>query len=215
MNKTAPEGKAALSSPLLILISAPSGGGKTTLFQQMLARHPDMVRAVTCTTRPPRAGEVDGKDYYFLSPEEFQRRLAAGEFLENARVYDYSYGIPKTELLGKLRTGADVLLNVDVQGAATVCSKAALDAELSRALVSVFLTPASLAELEARLKRRGTDSPADLAKRLSVARHEIEQWTHFQYLIISTSVAEDVRQMESIIDAERLRQTRSTFTLGG
>ena len=103
----------------------------------------------------------------------------------------------------------------DVQGAATVCAKSALDAELSRALVSVFLTPASLAELEARLKRRGTDSPEELKKRLGVARHEIEQWTHFQYLIISTSVAEDVRQMEAIIDAERLRQTRSTFSIGG
>jgi guanylate kinase len=215
MNKSGPDAQSRLSSPLLIVISAPSGGGKTTLCQEILKRHPGMVRAVTCTTRPPRSGEIDGRDYYFLDSAAFSQRLAAGGFLEHATVYDHCYGIPKTEVLDKLRQGFDVLLNVDVQGATTVCGRAAQDAEMARALVTVFLTPASLAELEARLKRRGTDSPAELAKRLSVARQEIAQWPHFQYLIISTSIAEDVRQMESIIDAERLRQTRSTFTLGG
>jgi len=215
MKKPGPEGKARLSSPLLILISAPSGGGKTTLCQHILARHPGMVRAVTCTTRPPRPDEIDGRDYYFLDSAAFAKRQAAGGFLEHATVYNHCYGIPKSEVLDKLQQGSDVLLNVDVQGAATVCSRAAQDPELARALVTVFLTPASLAELDARLKRRGTDSAAESAKRLSVARQEIEQWRHFQYLIISTSIAEDVRQMEAIIDAERLRQTRSTFTLGG
>jgi guanylate kinase len=215
MKKLGPDGKVRLSSPLLIVISAPSGGGKTTLCQQILTRHPDMVRAVTCTTRPPRPGEVEGRDYYFLDPAAFSQRLAAGGFLEHATVYDHCYGIPKTEVLDKLRQGSDVLLNVDVQGAATVCSRATQDAELARALVTVFLTPASLAELEARLQRRGADSPAESAKRLSVAREEIAQWPHFQYLIISTSIAEDVRQMEAIIDAEHLRQSRSTFTWGG
>jgi guanylate kinase len=214
MKKPGPEGKVRLSSPLLILISAPSGGGKTTLCQHILARHPEMVRAITCTTRPPRPDEIDGVDYYFLDSATFAQRLAAGGFLEHATVYNHCYGIPKSEVLDKLQQGRDVLLNVDVQGAATVCSRAAQDAELARALVSVFLTPASLAELEARLKRRGTDSPDDSARRLGVARQEIAQWTHFQYLIISTSIAEDVRQMEAIIDAERLRQSRSAFTLG-
>jgi guanylate kinase len=215
MNKPGPEGKVRLSSPLLIVISAPSGGGKTTLCQQILARHPDMVRAITCTTRPPRSGEIDGRDYYFLDHATFAKRLAAGDFLEHATVFNHCYGIPKTEVLDKLQHGSDVLLNVDVQGAATVCGRAAQDAELARALVTVFLTPASLAILEARLKRRGTDSAAEAARRLSVARQEIAQWIHFQYLIISTSIEEDVRQMEAIVDAEHLRQTRSTFTLGG
>ena len=215
MNVSGPEGKARLSSPLLILISAPSGGGKTTLIQQLLARHPDMVRAVTCTTRPPRPGEVEGKDYYFLDSAAFDLRVAEGGFLEHATVYGHSYGIPKLETLEKLRGGRDVLLNVDVQGAATVCGRAAQDAELSRALVTVFLTPAGVSELEARLKRRGADSPEQLARRLSQAREEVAHWTQFQYLIVSTSIAEDVRQMEAIIDAERLRQCRSTFTLGG
>lgn len=214
MKKSVTAGEARHSSPLLILISAPSGGGKTTLCQQLLARHPEMVRAVTCTTRPPRTGEIEGKDYYFLDDGAFSGRLAAGGFLEHATVYAHRYGIPKTEVLDKLRQGHDVLLNVDVQGAATVCARAAEDAELARALVTVFLTPASLSILETRLKRRGTDSQAELNKRLSLAREEIAHWSHFQYLIISTSIAEDVRQMESIIEAERLRQTRTTFALG-
>lgn len=214
MKKTGPEGKARLSSPLLLVVSAPSGGGKTTLVQQILARHPGIVRAVTCTTRPPRPGEVEGRDYYFLDAAAFSQREAAGGFLEHATVYNHRYGIPKSEVLDKLRRGSDVLLNVDVQGVATVCARATEDPELARALVTVFLTPPSLAVLEERLKRRGTDSPADLQKRLGVARQEIEQRRHFQYLILSTSVEEDVRQMEAIIDAEHLRQSRSTFTLG-
>ncbi len=215
MNKPGPEGKARLSTPLLILLSAPSGGGKTTLCQQILARRPDIGRAVTCTTRPPRPGEEEGRDYYFLDRAAFLSRVDGGGFLEHATVYDHCYGIPKSETLAKLRSGKDVLLNVDVQGAATVCQRAAEDAELARALVTVFLTPASVAELEGRLTRRGADSPEQLARRLSLAREEIAQWNRFQYLIISTSIAEDVRQMEAIIDAERLRQSRSTFTLGG
>jgi guanylate kinase len=214
MSNPGPDGKVRLSSPLLIVISAPSGGGKTTLCQQILARHPDMARAITCTTRPPRAGEIEGRDYYFLDEPAFAQRVASGGFLEHATVFNHHYGIPKTEVLDKLRQGSDVLLNVDVQGAATVCGRAGQDPELARALVTVFLTPASLAVLDARLKRRGTDSAAELATRLSIARQEIAQWTHFQYLIISTSIAEDVRQMEAIIDAERLRQSRSTFTVG-
>ena len=118
-------------------------------------------------------------------------------------------------VLDKLGQGVDVLLNVDVQGAATVCARAAEDPALARALVTVFLTPSSLAVLETRLRRRGADSPEELARRLGVARQEIAQWRHFQYLIISTTVAEDVRRMEAIIDAERLRQSRSNFTLDG
>jgi guanylate kinase len=187
---------------LLIVISAPSGGGKTTLCQQLLARHPEMTRAITCTTRPPRAGEVNGRDYYFMNQEEL------------SRVFDQSYGTPKPEVLDKLRQGRDVLLNIDVQGAATVCSRAAADADLRHALVTVFLAPAKLRELETRLRRRGTDGPAQLEKRLSVARHEIGQWPNFQYLILSTTIAEDLRRMEAIIEAERMRVGRAKFTVG-
>ena len=125
--KAAPAG-----SPLLVLISAPSGGGKTTLCQQLLAARPQMTRAVTCTTRDPRTGEQDGIDYYFLDAASFLKRVQAGNFLEHATVYGNSYGILKAEVLGKLRQGKDVLLNVDVQGAATIREKAQEDAELKR-----------------------------------------------------------------------------------
>src|SRR5208283_744987 len=178
--------KQVKSSPLLILISAPSGGGKTTLCNQLLAARPEMTRAVTCTTREPRPGEKDGVDYYFFRAAEFDRRAAAGEFIEHATVFGRGYGILKSELLDKLRSGRDVLLNVDVQGAATIRERAQTEPELKRALVSVFLTPPSIAVLEMRLKNRASDSAAEIQKRLSVARREIAQWNHFDYLLIST-----------------------------
>jgi guanylate kinase len=196
-------------SPLLIVVSAPSGGGKTTLCEQLLSKHPNMTRAITCTTREPRKGEIDGEDYYFLDAGNFLKRVQAGNFLEHATVYGNSYGILKSEVLGKLRQGKDVLLNIDVQGAATVRERAGEDEELKRALVTVFLTPATLEELEARLKKRGQDSVANIQKRLSVARQEIGQWKHFDYLLISTSIAEDLRRMEAIIEAEKMRQCRA------
>jgi guanylate kinase len=198
-------------APLLIVISAPSGGGKTTLCQQLLNVHPEMTRAITCTTRPPRTGEIDGRDYFFLTEEEFAKRVEANAFLEHARVYDRSYGTPKSGVLDLLRSGKDVLLNIDVQGAATVCARAEADADLRQSLLTVFLTPPSLTVLGERLRRRATDSPAQLEKRLSVARHEIAQWQQFQYLIISTTIAGDLRRMETIIEAERMRSSRSNF----
>src|SRR5882757_2349587 len=153
------------SAPLLILISAPSGGGKTTLCEMLLAACPHMTRAVTCTTREPRPGEQDGVDYYFLEAGNFLKRLQAGNFLEHATVYGNSYGLLKSELLGKLREGKDVLLNVDVQGAATIREKALEDQELKRALVTVFLTPTPLTVLEARLKKRNSDGEKEIQKR--------------------------------------------------
>src|SRR5437899_1594774 len=131
-------------SPLLILISAPSGGGKTTLCEQLLAARPDTARAITCTTRPPRESERDTVDYYFLDPASFLKRVEAGHFLEHATVHGNSYGTLKSEVLGKLRQGRDVLLNVDVQGASAIRERAAEEGELKRALVSVFLTPPSV-----------------------------------------------------------------------
>src|SRR5580765_7314930 len=152
-------GKPVSQNPLLIVVSAPSGGGKTTLCQQLLATRTDMTRAITCTTREPREGEKDGVDYYFLDAGTFLKRVQAGNFLEHATVYGNSYGTLKSEVLGKLRAGKDVLLNVDVQGAATIRTQAVEDGELKRALVTVFLTPPSMVVLEQRLKKRGVDSP--------------------------------------------------------
>ena len=196
------------TNPLLVLISAPSGGGKTTISQQLLAARPQMTRAVTCTTRPPRAGERDGVDYYFLDAASFLKRVQAGNFLEHATVYGNSYGTLKSEVLGKLRQGKDVLLSVDVQGSSTIRERAKEDPELRKSLVSVFLTPPSLEVLEARLKRRGTDSPAAIQKRLGVAKQELAQWKNFDYLLISTTIGEDLRLLLAIVEAEQMRVER-------
>jgi guanylate kinase len=197
------------TNPLLVLISAPSGGGKTTISQQLLAARPQMTRAVTCTTRTPRPGERDGVDYYFLDAASFLKRVQAGNFLEHATVYGNSYGTLKSEVLGKLRQGKDVLLSVDVQGASTIRERAKEDPELKKSLVSVFLTPPSLEVLEARLKRRGTDAPAAIQKRLSVARQELAQWKNFDYLLISTTIQEDLRLLLAIVEAEQMRVERA------
>jgi guanylate kinase len=197
------------SAPLLILISAPSGGGKTTLCQQLLRARPDMTRAITCTTRAPRPGEKDGVDYHFFDAAEFLKRLHAGNFLEHATVYGNSYGILKSELLGKLREGRDVLLNVDVQGAATIREQAENELELKRALVTVFLTPTPLTVLEERLKKRNSDGEKEIQKRLAVARQEIAQWKNFDYLLVSTTKQEDLRRILAVIESEKMRSARS------
>lgn len=201
--------KKAKSSPLLILISAPSGGGKTTLVRLLLRSRRNMVRAITCTTRAPRPGEKKGMDYYFLKAEDFLKRVQAGNFLEHATVYGNSYGLLKSELLGKLRAGKDVLLNVDVQGAATIREAAQKEPELKRALVTIFLTPTSLSEVERRLKNRGADSPEVIRKRVAAARQEIVQWKNFDYLLISTSKQQDLKLALAIIEAEKMRVDRS------
>jgi len=196
-------------TPLLVLISAPSGAGKTTLVNLLLKARPQMTRAVTCTTRDPRPGEKHGEDYYFYRAADFLKRVRAGQFLEHATVYGNRYGLLKSELLGKLRQGRDVLLNVDVQGAATICRQAQTEPELRRALVTIFLTPWSLAELERRLKKRNADADAVIQKRLAVARQEIAQWKHFDYLLVSGDKREDLRRARTIIEAERMRSSRT------
>jgi guanylate kinase len=194
---------------LLIVISAPSGGGKTTLCEQLLEHQPNTVRAVTCTTREPRDGEKDGVDYYFLDAGTFLKRVQAGNFLEHATVYGNSYGTLKSEVLGKLRQGKDVLLSIDVQGAATIRDRAEEDPELKRALLTIFLAPPSMDVLEKRLKKRGKDSASVINKRLAVARQEIAQSRHFDYVMISSSIQEDLRKMQAIMMAEKLRQART------
>ena len=197
------------SSPLLILLSAPSGGGKTTLCSQLLAARPEMARAITCTTRPPRPGEQRDVDYYFLDESDFQQRVRAGEFIEHATVFGRSYGLLRSELMDKLRRGRDVLLNVDVQGAATIRARARQDPELGPSLVTVFLTPPSVTVLAERLKKRAADAPEEIQKRLGIARREIAQWNQFDYLLISATISEDLQRMLAIVMAEKMRVARS------
>lgn len=195
-------------TPVLIVLSAPSGGGKTTVCNQLLKTRPNTTRAITCTTREPRPSEKHGVDYYFLDAGDFLKRVQAGNFLEHATVFGNSYGTLKSEVLAKLRAGRDVLLNIDVQGAAAIRAHAEGDPELKRSLVTVFLAAPSLTVLEQRLRKRGQDSPATIQKRLGVARQELAQARNFDYLIISSSIQEDLRRMEAVLDAEKLRQGR-------
>jgi guanylate kinase len=195
-------------SPLLVLISAPSGAGKTTVCQQLLASHPELTRIVTCTTRPPRPGERDGIDYHFLDEKTFTQRVAAGEFLEYATVYTYHYGTLRAEVMDPLRRGDDVLLSVDVQGAAAIRSAAAVENQLDRALVTVFLAPLTMAELESRLRKRGTEDELVLQRRLGAARRELAAWRLFDYLVISGTMDQDLRRLEVILEAERMRHGR-------
>ena len=196
-------------APLLLLVSAPSGGGKTTLCQQLLASRPELTRAITCTTRAPRPGERDGIDYYFLDAAAFEKRVAAGDFLEHATVFGNRYGTLRSEVRERLRSGQDVLLSIDVQGARAVRTQARNDAELNRSLVTIFLTPPSVSILEERLRQRNTDAPEVIQRRLGEARHEFAQWPEFDYLLISTSVSEDLRRALAIVEAEKMRASRA------
>ncbi len=202
------------SAAILLVISAPSGGGKTTVCQNLLATNANLRRAITCTTRAPRAGEKDGVDYYFLTPETFEQKVQANLFLEHANVYQFHYGTLKSEVLNHLRAGRDVLIALDVQGVATLQKRAQEDPELRAALVTVFITPPTIEVLAERLRKRGTDSEEVRQRRLSAAKDEIAQWPHFDYLVISSSIAEDQRRMQAIVDAEKLKSSRvKNFTV--
>ena len=205
---------AVSSTPLLVVVSAPSGAGKSTLCDNVRAALPSATRAVTCTTREPRDGEADGVDYYFLGEEEFLARVESGEFLENAVVHGNHYGVLKSELRAKLAGGSDVLLNIDVQGAATLRERAATDPVLSRSLVTVFLRPPSLEELEQRLRGRGTDSDEVIARRLAIARDEMDQAEKFDHTLTSQTREADVDRMLGIIENVRLANREAIPTHG-
>lgn len=193
---------------IVFVISAPSGGGKSTLLR-MLGDEPDFVYSVSCTTRQPRAGEVDGRDYHFLSVEEFERRVTADEFLEHALVHGNRYGTLKQTVQESLSAGHDVLMDVDIQGAAQIRANA--DARINGALVDIFLMPPNMAELERRLRRRNTETAEQLALRLSNAVGEMAQWRSYRYAIISGSPVDDFENFRSIMLAERMRSERMTL----
>ncbi len=205
---------AVSSTPLLVVITAPSGVGKSTLCDNMRSALPDVSRAVTCTTREPRSGEVEGVDYYFLGKEEFFARVDSDEFLENALVHGNHYGVLKSELRAKLAGGGDVLLNIDVQGAATIRERAATDPVLSRSLLTVFLCPPSLKELEHRLRGRGTDTDEAIAKRLAIAKDEMAQAEKFDYTLTSQTREADAGRLLGIIESVRLAKREGILTNG-
>lgn len=204
---------ATVLSNLVVLLAAPSGGGKTTVCQRLLAADARLARAITSTTRPPRVGEQTGVDYHFYTRDDFTRRLAAGAFLEHATVHSNLYGLERAELNNQWQSGRDVLLNMDVQGADTLRARAREDTELARALVTIFLAPPSMQVLRDRLSHRGTDSQEVIERRLAAARGEIEHWPKFDYIVVSASIEEDVRRMQVILETERMRAARSRYSL--
>ncbi len=192
-------------SGILFVVSAPSGAGKTTLCDA-LRQTKDFIYSVSCTTRPPRPGEIEGEDYHFLPLEDFRQRAAAGEFLEFAEVHGNFYGTLRENVLRHLRVGVDVLIDIDTQGAATI--RASGDPMIRAALADVFIMPPSLDELRRRLSKRGTETPAQIERRLDNAAREMERWPDYRYFILSASVEEDLQKFRSIMRAERYRSRR-------
>ena len=190
---------------ILFVISAPSGAGKSTLCAG-LRQTPDFVYSVSCTTRPARAGEIQGEDYNFLSEAEFLGRVKAGEFLEHARVHEHYYGTLRKPLLQNLKDGVDVLIDVDTQGAAAI--RNCTDDFIRGALADVFIMPPNLEELRRRLIKRGTETPAQIDLRLATAAREMELWRDYRYTIISQSVEEDLQKFRHITRAERYLSRR-------
>lgn len=186
--------------PLLVVISGPSGVGKDTLLMRMRELGFPFHFVVTATSRPMRPGERNGHDYHFVSTERFEQMIAADDLLEWARVYDHYKGIPKSEIRQALGSGKDVILRIDVQGAATI-------RRLAPEAVLIFIGPGNMEELRDRLRWRRTESPAELERRLSLARHELEQVGHFDYIVLNREdrVDEAVGQIRAIIVAEKLR----------
>ncbi len=194
------------SSPVLLLISGPAGSGKTTLCERLMAHLPNEIsRAVTCTTRKPRENEKDGRDYFFLSHEEFERGIAAGDFLEHAQVYSNLYGVRHAQVRERLDSGQNVLLNLDVQGAATVRKLTEKDPFLRRALVSVFIMPKSVEELRKRLAGRGTDAPEEVEHRMKIAEEEMQRFDEYDYCLISGTREEDFAKLLAIYEAAKMR----------
>jgi len=192
-------------SGILFIISGASGSGKTTLCAN-LRKNPDFFYSVSCTTRAPRRGEVEGKDYFFVDHDVFRRQIKEGYFLEYAEVHGNYYGTPLQPVKDALVKGLDLLLDIDVQGAQQVRNNP--DPQIQRALVEIFLTPPNLAELEKRLRRRATDDEATIQRRLAAARQEMSFWRNYDYVILSSTAEEDFQRFRSIMLAERFRTSR-------
>ncbi len=194
--------------PLLIVISAPSGTGKTTLCDRLISEFRTMKYSVSCTTRHPRDGEIDGVDYHFINNEVFQQKVNQGSFLEYAQVHDHMYGTLKDVVVDNLKAGIDVLMDIDVQGALQIRS-AIMDAPvgdpLRRAYIDVFIAPPSIEVLHARLKGRGKDSDEVIERRMQQVEKELACWRDYQYFIINDRLDATYDTLRSIIIAEHHR----------
>lgn len=193
---------------LMLVLSAPSGGGKSTIARALLERDDGLSLSVSVTTRKPRPGEIEGVHYFFRTVEEFDELVAKGEMLEHARVFDNRYGTPRGPVENALSEGRDVLFDIDWQGNRQLCDNARAD------LVSVFILPPSLAELERRLTDRNQDSAETVAKRMAEAADEISHWAEYDYVVVNTNLEESIAAVQAILRAERLKRVRRVG-LGG
>ncbi len=188
---------------LLIILSSPSGAGKSTLSRRLLEVDPEVRFSVSATTRPPRAGEQEGREYFFRSRREFEEMAAGGEMLEHAEVFGNLYGTPRAPVEAAIASGRDVLFDVDWQGGQQIRNSALRDA-----VVSIFILPPSIAELERRLRQRGQDSAEVVARRMAKSRDEISHWAEYDYVLVNASLTRCEDELRAIINAERLRRDR-------
>ncbi|HMA16524.1 MAG: guanylate kinase [Bacteroidota bacterium] len=187
---------------LMLVLSSPSGAGKTTISRRLLDSDDNLSLSISATTRPPRPGEAEGKDYYFVAQERFTAMVAGGELLEHAVVFGNNYGTPRAPVEQALEQGRDVLFDIDWQGTQQLRETARDD------LVSVFILPPSTAELERRLHARAQDSDEVVRGRMAKAADEMSHWPEYDYIIINDSLEKSVEQVESILTAERLKRER-------
>ena len=188
---------------LLLILSSPSGAGKSTLARRLMEWDPTLRFSVSATTRAPRPGEVDGREYYFKTRESFEAMVAAGEMLEHAEVFGNFYGSPKDPVETAMKEGRDTLFDIDWQGGQQIRNSA-----LGRDVVSVFVLPPSIAELDRRLRSRGKDSDEVIAGRMAKSQAEISHWAEYDYVIVNTDIDKAFNELLTILQAERMRRDR-------
>jgi guanylate kinase len=187
---------------LMLVLSSPSGAGKTTLSRRLLQTDPGIVMSVSATTRMPRPNEVEGQDYFFVSPEKFEAMANGGEFLEHATVFGNRYGTPRAPVMAALEAGKDVLFDIDWQGTQQLKMQARED------LASIFVIPPSKLELERRLRIRAQDSEAVVRQRMSKASDELSHWAEYDYLLLNDDIQHAQGKLEEILRVERSRRVR-------
>jgi guanylate kinase len=187
---------------LLIVLSSPSGAGKSTISRLLLEADPEITMSVSATTRPKRPGEIDNVDYHFVDDVRFDSMIDAGEFVEWAPVFNFRYGTPKAPVKASLKAGRDILFDIDWQGARQ------LEPDFGEHLVTIFLLPPSMAELERRLHSRATDSDDVIADRMRRASDEISHWAEYEYVLVNRDMDECLTEVRAIVRAERLKRSR-------